>query len=816
MKYKLRNYVMLLVAFTALYANFVNFSFCSANDNLLPNPSFEESANGKVPTGWKETKWNGEGKFEYSDVAKSGKKSVAISSEKGADYSWSTVVTVNPYAQYQLSGWIKTEKLAKTTGAGALLNVHGIYNARTKAVTGDSDWTEVRCNFDTDGQDTVTINCLFGGWGEATGTAYFDDVSLTCMHTLPQKKAVPDDWVPTVYIQVNDKDDDFVMDELIYSQFIEHLGRCIYGGIWAEMLEDRKFWHGLGHEETPWYPVYKCIVEMDTKNPFVGEHTPKAVAPDKNEDGTAAEPRWIGVAQKGLAFKRGMKYPGYAWVKPSEGIEKVEVHFHDASSADHLVYKTFEYPVKPGEYTKIEFELDMPADCDNGEIEIAAFGKGSFHVGTASVMPGDNLHGMRADTLKLLKELDAPLYRWPGGNFVSGYDWKDGIGDRDKRPPRKNPAWTGVEHNDFGINEFLFFCKELGTEPYIAVNTGAGEVDNAVAELQYVNGKADTKWGKLRAEHGHKEPYGVKWWGIGNEMYGDWQIGHMPVTDYVKKHNTFVDTLRKEDPSIRVIGVGAVGNWDEVFLPGAAEHLDELSEHFYVQERANVVEHTQLVPREIKRIADAHHKYRKEMPELKGKDIRIAMDEWNYWYGPHVFGELGTRYYMKDALGIAAGLNEFARQADIYKMANYAQTVNVIGCIKTDKKNAQFETTGLVLALYRHEFQPHPVHTEIETEYASPLDIQATVSKDGNILTISVVNPLPREVDVQFMSQLEGHFFPNTKGRMFVIADPENDPKGFNDPAKAQRIDVTEADVTLDNGKVTVKPYSVTLLKFVK
>ncbi len=122
-------------------------------------------------------------------------------------------------------------------------------------------------------------------------------------------------------------------------------------------------------------------------------------------------------------------------------------------------------------------------------------------------MPADNVQGFRPDTLALLRELNAPVYRWPGGNFVSGYNWRDGIGDRDKRPPRKNPAWKGVEHNDVGIHEFMALCALLETEPYIAVNSGLGDVASAADEVEYVNGAAATPMGKLRAANGHAEPY---------------------------------------------------------------------------------------------------------------------------------------------------------------------------------------------------------------------------------------------------------------------------------------------------------------------
>ena len=327
----------------------------------------------------------------------------------------------------------------------------------------------------------------------------------------------------------------------------------------------------------------------------------------------------------------------------------------------------------------------------------------------------------------MLKQLNSPVYRWPGGNFVSGYDWKDGIGDRDRRPPRKNPAWTGVEHNDFGMDEFMHFCRLLGTEPYIAVNSGLGGVQNAVDELQYANGAAATPMGALRAKNGHPEPYGVKFWGVGNEMYGGWQLGHMPLADYVRKHNEFATALRAEDPSIKLVAVGDAGPWSEGMMQECAENMDLISEHFYRQESPGLASHVAQIAESVRAKAEAHRRYREQFESLKGKDIDIALDEWNFWYGPHVFGELGTRYFLKDALGIAGGLHEYARQSDIMFMANYAQTVNVIGCIKTTKTAAEMETTGLVLQLYRAHFGTIPVAVQTE----APLDVAAALTADG-------------------------------------------------------------------------------------
>jgi alpha-N-arabinofuranosidase len=426
-------------------------------------------------------------------------------------------------------------------------------------------------------------------------------------------------------------------------------------------------------------------------------------------------------------------------------------------------------------------------------------------VGTVSLMPADNVNGFRADTLKLLKELNSPVYRWPGGNFVSGYNWKDGIGDPDKRPPRKNPAWAGIEHNDVGIHEFMEFCRILNTEPFIAINTGLGTAEAAREEVEYVNGAPDTPMGKLRAENGHPEPFKCRFWAVGNEMFGGWQLGHMPVAEYVKKHNEVAKAMWSVDPSIQLIAVGAVGGWDEMILSNCADSMNLISEHLYWQERPGLMAHIAQATSGIKGVADAERGYRKTISALKGKDIRIAMDEWNYWYGPYLYGDLGVRYFLKDGLGIAAGLHEYYRNSDIIFMANYAQTVNVIGCIKTSKTAAEFETTGLVLKLYRSEYGKIPVEVAGSPE---PLDVAAAWTEDGKALTVGIVNPRNEKIDlpVEFKDvSLSGN------GKRWVITGP--DPMSYNEPGKALQVDIVEGTVSGITDKLEVPPISVTLYR---
>jgi alpha-N-arabinofuranosidase len=755
---------------------------------FIANGSFEEM-DGPAPKGWTSRSWQrgGDAVFAVESTGHSGARSISVSSEKGADASWLAVVPIRPYSRYRLSGWVKTENLAAGTGRGAQINVNGEEAWRTAPLAGTQDWTRVEVEFDAGANDALEVTCLFGGWGRATGKAWFDDVELVRLSGQDVSR-------PAVMIDAAKTG--APLSKYIYGQFIEHLGRCIYQGIWAEMLEDRKFFWNVGEGESPWKAAGgpAASVEMDATRPFTGAHTPRVTLTGKGPGG---------IAQDGLALVASADYAGRVVMSGDAGAAPISVNLIWGEGPE--ARQTFTVPKIGRAFQTYPFTFTAGAAAENGRLEIvSAGGRGSFKVGAVSLMPAANVEGFRPEVLARLKELDAPVYRWPGGNFVSGYDWRDGIGDRDRRPPRKNPAWTGVEHNDVGLHEYMDLMRLIGAEPYVTVNSGLGDVAMALEELQYANGGPDTPMGKLRAANGHPEPWGIKLWSIGNEMYGDWQLGHMPLADYVRKHIQFEVAMKAMDPSIEVVAVGAVGRWSETMLAEASNHMDLMSEHFYVGHRPGLLSHVEQMPAEIRRIAEAHRKYRATIPSLKAKTVPVALDEWNYWYGPHVYGELGTQYYLEDALGVAAGLNEFARQSDIYAMANYAQTVNVIGAVKTSKTAAVLDTTGVILALYRREFGTIPVAVGGAPE---PLDVMACWKDEAkSVLTLSIINPTKRPVTLRFDA---GKLKLPKEARLFLVDGA--DPRACNVPGEAPQVVVKESEAAPFGKKITVPPISVSL-----
>ena len=239
-------------------------------------------------------------------------------------------------------------------------------------------------------------------------------------------------------------------------------------------------------------------------------------------------------------------------------------------------------------------------------------------------------------------------------------------------------------------------------------------------------------------------------------------------------------------------------------LAESPDHMDLISEHIYWQDREDLVEHVRQVPLRIRELAEAHRGYRKELG-LGESAIPIAFDEWNYWYGPYEFGELGTRYFLQDGLGIAAGLHEMFRHSDLYFMANYAQTVNVIGAIKTSATHAEMEATGLALQLYRRHFGEIPIELSGQPE---PLDVSAAWTEDRTAITVGVVNPT--EEPRSFRLSLEGAA-PTGKALIPAVTGP--DRWSHNDPEFGREVELVATSLTDFDGEIQVEPLSATIYR---
>ncbi|KAF5365048.1 hypothetical protein D9758_010992 [Tetrapyrgos nigripes] len=391
----------------------------------------------------------------------------------------------------------------------------------------------------------------------------------------------------------------------------------------------------------------------------------------------------------------------------------------------------------------------------------------------------DNQHGLsdpktgfRKDVLAALKELNVPIFRYPGGNFVSSYRWQDGIGPKDARPRRPELAWLTEESNQFGTDEFMEFCRVMGAEPYICLNMGTGTLEDALAWLEYCNSSANTYYANLRRANGHSEPYNVKYWSLGNEVWGPWQVGQMESQDYAKKAYQWAKAMRLLDPSIKVVSCGETGyaDWDRVTLKKLAPVIDYHSIHIYtVSEGDHSV--NVMGPAAAEKAMDIT-KSLIDLAKIEAgldKEITVCFDEWNVWDPVRAPGEKGAEehYDLSDAIAVASWLNVFVRKADVVKIACIAQSVNVISPLITTPAGIIKQTTFYPLKLFAnlmqgtsldiHVVSPSYEGTKTVPDFISKLekqdqgrytkwiDVSGILTESQDTVRLAVVNRHPSE-----------------------------------------------------------------------
>ncbi len=370
---------------------------------------------------------------------------------------------------------------------------------------------------------------------------------------------------------------------------------------------------------------------------------------------------------------------------------------------------------------RIKIDLDRKI----GEIDEKLYGNFVEHLGRCVYggiyeenSPLSDERGFRKDVLEAVKDLNVTITRYPGGNFVSNYNWKDGIGPKDERPPRMELAWARLETNRFGTNEFMEYAREMNTEPYFSVNMGTGTILEAQQWVEYCNVKEGPYYAELRKQHGYPEPWNITYWSLGNEMDGFWQMGHLNADDYAKKAREAAKLMKLTSPQIKLIAAGSSNyrpnadpnEWNAKILHELRDVVDYLALHMYVGNPSDNYYNylsTPMVLEERTRVVKGLIEREMENADRGDRDpIYIAWDEYNSWYRARDAETMaGTRaleehYNLEDALVIAGFLNAFIRNADIVKMANMAQLVNVIAPIFTNEEGLFLQTIYYPLQLF--------------------------------------------------------------------------------------------------------------------
>jgi|SRR5271165_882463 len=389
--------------------------------------------------------------------------------------------------------------------------------------------------------------------------------------------------------------------------------------------------------------------------------------------------------------------------------------------------------------------------------------------------PGSKLadaSGLRKDLVEEIRKLEVPMIRYPGGNFVSGYHWLDGVGPKEDRPKVLDKAWNSLETNQFGTNEFLAWCKLVGAQPLLGLNLGTGTPESAAALVEYCNIEKSTKWSDLRRKHGIGEPYKVTHWCLGNEMDGPWQIGHMHAAEYGEKAGDAARQMRYVDPSLKLIACGSSGptmptylEWDRIVLEECYDYVDAISLHRYFDnttetggDSAKFLALNLSMEKQIKEISAVcdYVQGRKR----SAKKLWLSFDEWNVWYrarsgsamdgagkpAPHMLEEV---YNLEDALLVGGLINSLLRNSGRVRVGCLAQLVNVIAPIMTNSDGFYRQTIfyPYAWALKYARGAALEVLLEPGPSYEVPgygqvpfLDVAGTIDQDNGTVTVFILN----------------------------------------------------------------------------
>jgi len=571
----------------------------------------------------------------------------------------------------------------------------------------------------------------------------------------------------------------------IYGNFIEFsniLGGDCVDGLWAQMVQNRGFEDvDIDNDgvSDPWRPIGSdAIYSMDSECCFNSKYSQKIELKQPGKGGIYFYP---------ISIKKGENYAVSLWLKGTN-IYTVTVSMEDVAGtvkyASHFIRGVM------NEWRKYTFNL-IPNVADEIAIfKIEFFEKGALWIDQVSLMPKTAIYGFRKNVLKMICDLKPNILRFPGGCFADSYHWKDGIGERDKRPTVWNQAWGGWETNEVGTDEFIQLCRLANSEPQICVNFGSGSPQEAADWVEYCNGSTETKFGAIRADNGHREPYKVKYWEIGNEIYGPWEIGHCDVETYAKRYLEFYRAMKAVDPDIKIIAVGGDGNdlnlsWLKKFLALVGSEVDYVSLHCY----APLIGDSSPPSQELyKSVVAAPLKYERVFSAakssigkiLKGrKDIKLAVTEWNTMYQNTKCRE----QTLEAAIFVAGMLNVFIRNSDVVEICNFSELVGGWegASIRIENGNVYGTPSYFVMKMYSNleadrvvkisvvsnTFDTEEIGNVPSMEKVPYLDGVACLSADRRQLHLIVINRHPSK-DIIARINISGYRV-RTQGEVQVV-----------------------------------------------
>ncbi|GHH71688.1 alpha-N-arabinofuranosidase [Streptomyces sulfonofaciens] len=468
-----------------------------------------------------------------------------------------------------------------------------------------------------------------------------------------------------------------------------------------------------------------------------------------------------------------------------------------------------------------------------GEVDPRLYGSFVEHLGRCVYggiyepeHPTADEHGFRGDVADLVTGMGVPILRYPGGNFVSGYRWEDGIGPRESRPTRLNLPWKSIESNAVGTDEFCTWSRRVGSEPMLAVNLGTRGADAAARLVEYCNHPGGTYWSDLRRKNGAPDPHAVKVWCLGNEMDGPWQVGHKTADEYGRLAAQAAQAMRLVDPDIELVACGSSGGrmptfpeWDATTLEHCYEHVDYISLHSYYQERkgdrASFLACTTDMDRYIDAVVATADYVRAKGRHTKR--VNLSLDEWNVWYSQETTVEreweraprlIEDQYNLVDAVVVGNMLISLLRHADRVRIACLAQLVNAIGAIRAEPGGPAWpQTTFHPFALtsrYGRGVVLQPVITSptYETAWFGEVPVlDAVAVRDDGSVTVFAVNrdqheTLPLTVDLRAVPRLRRAAHTYIGGADPLAANTEDEP--------GRVVPRTGANLAVDAGELAI------------
>ena len=546
-----------------------------------------------------------------------------------------------------------------------------------------------------------------------------------------------------------------------YGQFIE----IMFGGVdglWAELIRNRSFEEpsnaiGLSRfwEREPDDRNHDPSMQMhwDDSVTYAGtgrfstERATHSLRVEISRDQWDIRQR-RGISQGKIPIHAGAEYRGYFWLKSAGFNGHVRVAL-EQDRTDPKTYAFADLPVNDSAWTRYEFSLRSAVEDPLAKFSILFRGTGRLWLDQVSLMPADSVQGVRPDFLAKAKALHPSFLRWPGGNVAQEYHWMWGVGPRDQRTAWTNTAWWNeLEISDFGTDEFIQLCHEVGAEPSLTVNVeGRGATaEEAAAWVGYVNGPATSEYGRMRAANGHPEPYGVKYWEVGNEIWGEWERGHTDAETYARNFNRYVAAMKAVDPTIRVIAAGDTKMaWNSTLLEIAGAQIDYLAIHHYYGLKDMQGDQLNLLAHPLA-IGQLYVELRKLIQEkAPGRNIKLTINEWNTSL------PVPMQHTMWSALYAGRLLNVFERNADIIRSTAVSDLVNGWsgGIIQTSRHGIFVTPTFLVNKLYAEHLGAQRVairvdgptfDSSLEGKDVPYLDAVASLSDDGEKVYIKGVN----------------------------------------------------------------------------